>query len=240
MTDRDAFMQTIIEHPQDNHARLVFADWLEEHDDPERAEFIRLQVELAKRPLSSELPRPGELMHRCSGCGYYRQPSYQGPCFARLKTRADKLLEKNYLNYVPKIAAGVFPRFVFTRGFVSQITSLDYRSWQVIGDETCRQTPIESVRLTDRPQIMTDWESAAFSLLIPGTGRRDITITLKNAVPKIGELFSMAFDRVTNCLLAARWPRITFEMPPIATHGGVWGESLLQPFYGVWRNSQPN
>src|SRR5262249_23230049 len=30
--------------------RLVYADWLDEHGQPERAEFIRLQIELAGRP----------------------------------------------------------------------------------------------------------------------------------------------------------------------------------------------
>jgi uncharacterized protein (TIGR02996 family) len=30
--------------------RLVFADWLEDHGELERAEFIRVQIELAKLP----------------------------------------------------------------------------------------------------------------------------------------------------------------------------------------------
>jgi uncharacterized protein (TIGR02996 family) len=46
---REAFLKTIIENPQDDTPRLVFADWLEEHGEhgePERAEFIRLQCGL--------------------------------------------------------------------------------------------------------------------------------------------------------------------------------------------------
>ncbi len=34
----------------DDGLRLVIADWLEEHDQPERAEFVRVQVELAATP----------------------------------------------------------------------------------------------------------------------------------------------------------------------------------------------
>lgn len=47
-TDHEAFMRSIIADPSNDMPRLVFADWLEEHDEPERAEFIRCQIELAK------------------------------------------------------------------------------------------------------------------------------------------------------------------------------------------------
>jgi uncharacterized protein (TIGR02996 family) len=47
MTTTDTFLQAILQDPEDDPLRLVFADWLEEHDDP-RAEFIRVQCELAR------------------------------------------------------------------------------------------------------------------------------------------------------------------------------------------------
>jgi uncharacterized protein (TIGR02996 family) len=46
----DAFQDDILEQPDDDVARLIYADWLEDNDEPERAEFIRLQVELARLP----------------------------------------------------------------------------------------------------------------------------------------------------------------------------------------------
>jgi uncharacterized protein (TIGR02996 family) len=46
----DAFLGAIIESPEDDAPRLVFADWLEEHGEPERAEFIRAQVGVARLP----------------------------------------------------------------------------------------------------------------------------------------------------------------------------------------------
>jgi uncharacterized protein (TIGR02996 family) len=49
MTPEEAFLEDICEHPEDDTPRLIFADWLEEHDNPERAEFIRLQCDLAGR-----------------------------------------------------------------------------------------------------------------------------------------------------------------------------------------------
>ncbi len=47
MNHHQSFLQAIIEQPDDDTPRLVYADWLEEHGDPDRAEFIRLQCELA-------------------------------------------------------------------------------------------------------------------------------------------------------------------------------------------------
>src|SRR5437660_12362611 len=43
-----ALLQAVIEAPEDDGPRLVLADWLEEHGQPERAEFVRTQVELAR------------------------------------------------------------------------------------------------------------------------------------------------------------------------------------------------
>jgi uncharacterized protein (TIGR02996 family) len=48
MSDEKALLAAIWERPQDDALRLVYADWLEESGQPERAEFIRLQLELAR------------------------------------------------------------------------------------------------------------------------------------------------------------------------------------------------
>jgi uncharacterized protein (TIGR02996 family) len=47
MTPDDAFLQAILEQPEDDGPRLMYADWLEERDNP-RGEFIRAQCELAR------------------------------------------------------------------------------------------------------------------------------------------------------------------------------------------------
>jgi len=46
----ESFLQAIVERPDDDSIRLVYADWLEEHDQPERAEFIRVQIERVRLP----------------------------------------------------------------------------------------------------------------------------------------------------------------------------------------------
>lgn len=45
MGERDALLWAILSNPDDDIPRLVFADWLDEHDQPGHAEFIRLQIE---------------------------------------------------------------------------------------------------------------------------------------------------------------------------------------------------
>ena len=51
----DAFLEAIRESREDDTPRLVYADWLDEQDDP-RGEFIRVQCEIARLEASGEDP----------------------------------------------------------------------------------------------------------------------------------------------------------------------------------------
>ena len=66
--DEVAFRAKIIANPDDDTVRLVFADWLQENGQEERAEFIRVQCRIADR----DLERPGGSTvaptHRCKVC----------------------------------------------------------------------------------------------------------------------------------------------------------------------------
>ena len=46
-----AFLRAVIENPDDDAPRLIYADWLDEQGQSERAEFIRVQVERRVCPL---------------------------------------------------------------------------------------------------------------------------------------------------------------------------------------------
>lgn len=48
MTDDPTFLQAIIDNPDEDGPRLSYADWLDNHGQTERAEFIRVQCEVAK------------------------------------------------------------------------------------------------------------------------------------------------------------------------------------------------
>jgi uncharacterized protein (TIGR02996 family) len=54
VTSQEAFLQAIRAEPDDDAHRLVYADWLDENGDPDRAEFIRVQCELARCPEGAE------------------------------------------------------------------------------------------------------------------------------------------------------------------------------------------
>jgi uncharacterized protein (TIGR02996 family) len=58
----EAFLQAICAEPDEDAHRLVYADWLDDHGQPERAEFIRVQCALAK--LDDDDPRRLDLAPR--------------------------------------------------------------------------------------------------------------------------------------------------------------------------------
>lgn len=69
MTVDRAFLADILERPDDDAPRLIYADWLDDHGRAERAEFIRVQVELARMDRYDVrhlrlVRRESELIHR--------------------------------------------------------------------------------------------------------------------------------------------------------------------------------
>jgi uncharacterized protein (TIGR02996 family) len=58
----DALLAAVIASPDDDTLRLAFADWFEEHSQPDRAEFIRVQIERTQLPPDD--PRQSELAFR--------------------------------------------------------------------------------------------------------------------------------------------------------------------------------
>lgn len=89
----DAFLRSIIENPKDDTPRLVYADWLQERDDP-HGEFIRCQVEAHRKTTPAAQKR-------------------------KFKQRADELLkEHNWLpSYFDREETKVERGFVTVLGF---------------------------------------------------------------------------------------------------------------------------
>jgi uncharacterized protein (TIGR02996 family) len=74
-TPEQAFLQDILANPDDDAPRLIFADWLEEHGDALRAEFIRVQCELAR--LAEDDPRLRKLAQRAYRLSLRYEPIWQ-------------------------------------------------------------------------------------------------------------------------------------------------------------------
>jgi uncharacterized protein (TIGR02996 family) len=48
MSEEEALLRAICIEPEDDTPRLVYADWLDENGQPERASFIRFQIQFAR------------------------------------------------------------------------------------------------------------------------------------------------------------------------------------------------
>src|SRR5262245_25936713 len=98
MSHHDAFLCSVIESPNDDAPRLVYADWLEDQGDTARAEFIRLQIEAARLP-EGDARRPG------------------------LEERARHLLGRHLDDWLGPLRL-LATNWIFQRGFVERVTVL--------------------------------------------------------------------------------------------------------------------
>lgn len=120
-TERAAFLSAIVREPADDTARLVYADWLDEQGEADRAEFIRVQVELAREPHPLVCPKCGNKLvrqpmsscpdlTRCSTCRYTHRPFWEDTRarikrFEDLEIRQQQLLADphNFVNWTPSV-----------------------------------------------------------------------------------------------------------------------------------------
>lgn len=223
MTDRESFLKKIIDFPDDDTPRLVFADWLDEHGESERAEFIRVQIKLAvMQPTMADVRKSENLLKR------YRKGA---PVPLKAKTPAVLILKSKILleSRQPGTCAGdcsdntfAAARYVwagpvaklndpdqngweFSRGFVDSVICT-WSDWLAHHAAILAATPLREVRLTTpRPQIRVD-ESGIHLI---GSNKR---FTVEQVVPDPGTLSIDA--RMADKLLSLEWPRIKFSLPP--------------------------
>lgn len=173
LTEGDAILADVLERPDDDTPRLVLADYLEENGEAERAEFIRVQCELAVKDWSCSMwmYSCGEFLptlEKLAGEGCERCKPW-----ARLTLRERELLGENvsampgvvcprYLKWCEQ--AGLDPSWVtvpghsdgadgrgphsFVRGFVSFV-HLPQQTWLDHGPAIVRAAPVTRVRLSD-------------------------------------------------------------------------------------------
>jgi uncharacterized protein (TIGR02996 family) len=146
VSDHDAILRAVIEEPEEDLPRLLYADWLEEFGSEEDhicSEFIRVQCEIAR--LKSE---------RCF-CGDSGDPT---GCF-RCKTLA-KLRRRELAFYMNPGTDSFLPdgmrdshltlrHIYFKRGFADSV-SLDTEAWLEHGPTLCATHPITRVTLMDK------------------------------------------------------------------------------------------
>jgi uncharacterized protein (TIGR02996 family) len=134
MTHDDAFLQAILEDPDDDGLRLIFADWLEEQGQP-RGEFIRTQCTLAGLP-------PGDR----------RRPL--------LEAREQQLLARHRDQWLGSLRSLAY-LWGFRRGFAEEIT-LPATAFLSHADTIFRSTPVLLARLLNSASCLDELASSPY------------------------------------------------------------------------------
>jgi uncharacterized protein (TIGR02996 family) len=72
MIEEQSLLAAVLADPDDDAPRLIYADWLDERGECDRAEFIRVQVALAQME-SEWVPRCDHRQGNCPGCKFRRR-----------------------------------------------------------------------------------------------------------------------------------------------------------------------
>lgn len=138
MLTTDHLLAAILHAPDDDAPRLIYADWLDERGEWERAEFVRVQVELVRQPAN---PR----CHCLGGC----LMNHAG-CPLAIKEKLQKRERELWMRIAAAEPIGkVCDRKHWSRGFVSRIELTTDAFLDHAADLFARH-PITSMRLVDR------------------------------------------------------------------------------------------
>ena len=118
----DAFLQAICDRPDDDTPRLIFADWLDENGDPDRAEFIRVQCQLEHTPEDAD-NRP--YLEECSAA----------------------LLEKHRDSWTAPLKSRDYCVLGFRRGFPDRV-SVSAQAFLASGTRLFELAPVCAVSMT--------------------------------------------------------------------------------------------
>jgi uncharacterized protein (TIGR02996 family) len=191
---RAALLAAVLAAPDDDAVRLVFADWLEEHGEEERAEFVRLQCRLAE--IEREIGRRqffhGLLLERDRLCGR------EVELLPGQRKLADAALTA--------VLGGGFA-FNLGRGFVHSVT-LPAADWLKHAKALLEAHPIREVRFSTWPCARSrvavgSQPFGEFWTLHPGWSVEE------------PQVITMHHDRgmLVRGVLKKRWPLITFTLP---------------------------
>ena len=115
------FLNDIVANIDDDTPRLVYADWLSEQGQDDRAEFIRVQVERARRP------------------GW-------DPAQVRLRLREEALLEQHGEEWLAELPAIKGARWEgFRRGIVAEVSFASFEAMRQSAHACRAVAPVEAV-----------------------------------------------------------------------------------------------
>ncbi len=208
MRDGELLLEPILEKPDEDTPRLVYADWLQENGQHKRAEFIRVQCEYAVLHRHFEDHQADGENLRCLRCvragvlsdlllGKFRlQPQAPAPFAADCPHRIARMADYR----------GEPVEWDWYRGFVREVRCpADW--WLAHGDAIRAAHPVTAVRL----QTAFEWdgdEDGAWLVRDP-QGRRVAWVDVR-AAATAAERDS---DDLFPAFLRLRWPGVAFELP---------------------------
>jgi uncharacterized protein (TIGR02996 family) len=231
-SDDAAFLRAICAEPADVRPRRIYADYLDERGDPDRAAYIRASCDLAAEY--------GDPPYRCGSNGQqvghptlYR-PRCRCPVCSLLRRQHMASRRWIHVAWEPEITAPFWAEFEraagawrfgcgqphpqpprvtvsFRRGFVAEITC-DWPAWRDHAGAVRAATPLERVCLTSWPVIDIDWTNPAFR------GGHCRLVGGRLGLCWVGPLFGNATptertNAISKAVLAAEHPGIAFELP---------------------------
>jgi uncharacterized protein (TIGR02996 family) len=113
-------LDDILDHPDDDTPRLVYANWLDDHDQPLRAELIRVQIEAARLPEDN-------------------------PARARLEARARGILDEQKAAWIGELN-NFSESYHFDRGLVGEV-EITAEQFAQHADELLRVAPAAVLRV---------------------------------------------------------------------------------------------
>jgi uncharacterized protein (TIGR02996 family) len=139
-----AFLKAVLELPDDDGPRLVYADWLDERGDP-RGEFIRVQCELAR--LAEDDPRRGELQAREGALLTAHRREWNQPLYQLLTETSPSISHRERREIVR--------RCTYRRGFVEGV-AVRTAVFVTCTDPLFRLGPLRAARLWDAGPLIGD------------------------------------------------------------------------------------
>lgn len=153
--DRAAFMAAILEAPDDDLPRLIMADWLQERGESDRAEFIRVQCELARWESGNANQQFAHRDRAAMLRGRERELYLKADWFGI----GDNEWIRLYDGCSTRHGADGF-NVLWARGFAQKVYSTS-AVWLARGQSVLSAQPIESVELVD---VREDWKPCVLTI----------------------------------------------------------------------------
>lgn len=217
-----ALLQEVLRAPQEDAPRLILADWLEEEGQAERAEFIRVGVELGQIPLKPNQHKSacekdmmfGIVVANCELCKWLWTFD-----------KRQKLLRLRGTELEATRTTGLFPAWlepplidfddvgvIQRRGFVAEI-HVKAEEWLQHADCLLQQHPMENVTLTTFPKLDHQFDRKYRRHIYTVPGREfDWQVSESVWFQRNVEQRRVLLLEICQNLLKQIWPQITFKV----------------------------